>query len=296
MLKTIIFSIILISTSFAQTINFLDKPELFAPDTISTKNSEVKITFTNDGRIALWAAIGYDDGIGGSDIFMSVKEIKYEKEIWSKPQPVSFNSSADEFSPYISPDNKRVYFLSNRSGGFGGDDIYYASFDTVRKVFGNPVNLGNEFNTSGNECCPSISPNGQKLLYCSNGFGGRGMHDIFLCKAQSNTWTAPASLDILNSEKDELDPQFLHDNKTIIFSRADNEYEANLYVSYEQNGSYSFPSKIDEQMNIPGKYNFGASIDPSDSSHIYYSTKNLQNSKGKSDIYRIKYKVVGFGQ
>ncbi len=281
---------LLFSTAFSQTISFDGKPELFAPDTISTDKSEVRITFTKDGRTALWGAIGYENGIGGCDIWMSIKAGKE----WSKPKPVSFNTTADEFDPYFAPDDKRVYFLSNRAGGYGGDDIYYAVYDSTRKIFGNPVNMGTQFNTSGNEDCPSISPDGKNLLFCSDGLGGRGKHDIFLSKLTGNEWGPPQSIDMLNSDNDELYPIFLQDNKTIIFTRKVDQYDANLYISFVQNDSYSFPSKIEDTMNIPGKFNFGTSINPADSSYIYYSTKIGYNSKGKSDIYKIKYKLMKF--
>ncbi len=99
---------------------------------------------------------------------------------------------------------------------------------------------------------------------------------------------------MLNSDNDELYPIFLQDNKTIVFTRRVDQYEGILYISFVQNDSYSFPSKIEETMNIPGKFNFGTSINPADSSYIYYSTQIGYNSKGKSDIYRIKYKLMKF--
>ncbi len=290
MKKVIILFIVLYTAAFSQTINFEGKPELFSPDTISTEKSEVRITFTQNGRTALWGAIAYENGIGGCDIWMSIKT----GEVWSKPKPVSFNTTADEFDPYFAPDDKRVYFLSNRNGGYGGDDIYYVTYDSTRKIFGNPVNMGRDFNTSGNECCPSISPDGKSLLFSSDGLGGRGRHDIFLSKAVNNGWGPPQSLDILNSDNDEVYPIFLQDNKTIIFTRRIDQYEGFLYISFLQNDSYSFPSKMDETLNIPGKFNFGASINPADSSYIYYSTRIGPNSRGKSDIYKIKYKLTKF--
>ncbi len=73
MKKVIILFAALFSTAFSQSISFDGKPELFAPDTICTDKSEVRITFTKDGRTALWGAIGYDNGIGGCDIWMSIK-------------------------------------------------------------------------------------------------------------------------------------------------------------------------------------------------------------------------------
>ncbi len=55
------------------------------------------------------------------------------------------NTSADEFAPIISADGKTMYFVSDREGGMGGQDIW----KTVR-VGGHwtpPVNLGAPLNT-----------------------------------------------------------------------------------------------------------------------------------------------------
>ena len=73
--------------------------------------------------------LAYDNGIGGCDIWMSIKTGKSGVNQYR----FHFNTTADEFDPYFAPDDKRVYFLSNRNGGYGGDDIYYVPYDSTRR-------------------------------------------------------------------------------------------------------------------------------------------------------------------
>ena len=78
--------------------------------------------------------------------------------------------------PTIDEDNQVLYFVSDKPGGQGGTDIYKVHFDGSE--WGNPVNLGPEINTPGDEMFPYLD--GQHRLYfSSNGHGGLGGLDIF---------------------------------------------------------------------------------------------------------------------
>ncbi|HVF18557.1 MAG TPA: hypothetical protein VNA21_16660, partial [Steroidobacteraceae bacterium] len=84
--------------------------KLWLPDFVSTPNGEVRITFSPDGQRMLWGTIGWSGGVGGWDIFESVRN----GDGWSQPAPVVFNSSANDFDPSFAPDGSGVYFFSNR--------------------------------------------------------------------------------------------------------------------------------------------------------------------------------------
>ena len=281
-----------ISISVCQTINFEGEPELFAPGVISTEKSEVKITFSKNGKLALWGAIGKENGSGGLDIWQSERTING----WSIPQPVSFNSVSNDFDPSFSADGKFIYFFSNRPGGMGGDDLYYVPYDSSAHSFSIPINMGTKFNTSGDEWGPSESIDGKKFLFCTDGFNGKGKHDIFISERTLEVWSSPKNIDTINSVEDDFDPVLLHDGKTIIFTRKLSEDEAYLFVSFLLKDGYSTPVQISNKMNISGTWNFGSVIDPLDNLYIYYSTHITDNTQGKLDIYRIRYRLLGLDQ
>ena len=215
------------------------------------------------------------------------------KNGWSEPRPASFNSVDNDFDPSFSADGTTLYFFSNRPGGFGGDDLYSVHYDSTTATFGMPVNMGSQFNTASDEWGPTESVDGKKFLFCTDGMKGKGNHDIFVCDRTATGWSQPKNIEAINSPEDDFDPVFLHDCSTIVFTRKKSDDEAFLYVSFLQKDGYSIPQKLDSTINISGTWNFGSSIDPTDSSHLYYSTHNPSNTQGRMDIYRIKYIITG---
>src|SRR3954464_2976692 len=143
----------LLATSAPQAFDVGSHVQLFEPDLVSTPQAEVRITFSPDGRRMLWGTIGWSGGNGGWDIFESHREAKG----WSKPTPASFNSSANDFDPSFAADGSGVFFFSNREGGFGKDDLYFARFDSKLGNYQKPQNLGEAVNTVGDEWAPVMS-------------------------------------------------------------------------------------------------------------------------------------------
>ncbi|HQU73820.1 MAG TPA: hypothetical protein PKV71_03200 [Calditrichia bacterium] len=276
---------------FGQTFNVLEGPELFAPGIVSVASSEVKITFSRDGNLVIWGTVGRENGPGGLDIWQASRS----DSGWGDPLPVSFNSPENDFDPGFSADGKHLYFFSNRPGGYGGDDLYVVSFDPESGDFGEPVNLGARINTAGDEWGPTESYDGQMLMFCSDSLGGKGEHDIFVCEKEGEDWGAPEAIAAVNSPLDDFDPIFLADNRTLLFTRKKNEDEAYLFISYFTEKGYSAPEQLSAVLNQSGTWNFGASPDRKDPAVFYYSTRIAEQSRGRLDIFRVKYSMDSGG-
>ncbi len=96
---------------------------------------------------------------------------------WQEAREISLNGH--DFStghPAMTPDNKRMYFASDRPGGKGGVDIYYVEYD--HGSFSDPVNV-EEINTPDNEVFPYVAPDGN-LYFSSDGHPGLGGLDLFV--------------------------------------------------------------------------------------------------------------------
>ncbi|MCB0759294.1 MAG: OmpA family protein [Flavobacteriales bacterium] len=78
--------------------------------------------------------------------------------------------------PCVSPDGKRIYFVSDRPGGRGGTDIWYC--DRKGVDWGEPKNIGSKVNTPGSEMYPFITAD-STLYFSSTGQPGLGGYDIF---------------------------------------------------------------------------------------------------------------------
>lgn len=110
------------------------------------------------------------------DIFLSKKD----GNTWSKAEklPPPVNSARNEHHASFSPDGKSILFSSDRSGGFGGLDIWFAEI-MDDGTFGKPVNAGSGVNTAGNETSPFLSKDGKTLYFASTGHFNMGGYDIF---------------------------------------------------------------------------------------------------------------------
>jgi len=78
------------------------------------------------------------------------------------------NSRFWDGQPSLTADGKFLYFVSNREGGKGGKDIW-ASKKQKDGRWSQPINLGSQINTSGNDESPFIHADGKPLYLRSNG-------------------------------------------------------------------------------------------------------------------------------
>ena len=92
----------------------------------------------------------------------------------------SINSSAREQGPSISSDSLELYFMSQRSGGYGDWDIYVAERETVADDWGTAVNLGSTINSTFRDGQPEISADGLSLFFDSDRPGGQGSSDLWM--------------------------------------------------------------------------------------------------------------------
>ncbi len=109
-----------------------------------------------------------------------------------------------ESQPSVSADGHTLYFVSDRTGGFGGYDIYKA-VKNQSGIWETPVNLGATINSKGNEKSPFIHPDGKTLYFSSDGLPGLGGYDIFYVKLEEQGWSKPKNIGYpINSPEDEV--------------------------------------------------------------------------------------------
>lgn len=139
-------------------------------------------------------------GKGNGDILVS----KLKGHKWSLPEPVrGINSPYWEGSICFSPDEKFVYFSSERPGGLGGRDIWFGQ-KMADGSYGNIQNLGNTINSALDEDCPFITADGKTLIFASNGPNSIGGYDIFRSDFKNGKWSAPYNIGKpVNSNQDD---------------------------------------------------------------------------------------------
>lgn len=118
-----------------------------------------------------------------SDLYMSQR---MDDGSYSTPMklPDNINTGRDEFAPFLAPDNKTLYFSSNRKDmGEGSSDLYMTrrQDDTWLK-WSDPVNMGRPLNTRAFDAYMSVDADGNVYTTQSGRTIDGGNLDIFFLK------------------------------------------------------------------------------------------------------------------
>ena len=191
-----------------KNINFIDLEGVKKLANVNTKYHDANAVITKDGKTMYFNKDnGFKNRRKNKGNLIRLKLFKAEKlnGEWTNITELPFNSN--EYSvghPALSPDEKTLYFVSNKPGGFGKEDIYEVGIKSDG-TFGEPKNLGKEINSEGVEMFPYMSKD-STLFFSSNGHIGLGGLDIFESKLnKDNSFNGIANLGKpINSKKDDF--------------------------------------------------------------------------------------------
>ena len=155
------------------------------------EGSEGAFTLSQDGRVLIFTACDERNSLGGCDLYISIKKGKK----WSPGKNLgeSINSRFWDSAPSLSADGRTLYFASKRKGGHGGSDIWMTYLNKMNKWI-DPINLGANVNTEGNEEAPYLHPDNKSLYFTSNGHIGMGSYDLFISKYKNDKWSEAKNL------------------------------------------------------------------------------------------------------
>ncbi|MEN8230321.1 MAG: OmpA family protein [Bacteroidota bacterium] len=183
------------------------KPMNISPSIVSDGNMDV-VALSADGKTMLLAVADEFD----SNIYTAV----YEDNRWNPAESLGkpINSKYYESHATFSPDEKSIYFTSNRKGSLGGMDIFRSDLQEDG-LWGDPVNLGPAVNTVLNEESPFLSPDGKRLYFSSQGHVSMGGYDVFYTDLlEDGSWqSTPVNLGFpLNTTDDDytITPSGIH--------------------------------------------------------------------------------------
>jgi outer membrane protein OmpA-like peptidoglycan-associated protein len=138
-------------------------------------------TLTADGQ-TLYFASDMPGGLGGMDLW----KVSKKEGVWSAPVHCEgdINSAANEIFPVVAPDGT-LSFASNRSGGAGGLDIYFADVEGLVSRAEAPVN------SSGDDFGLITTQEGNWGFFTSNRAGGQGDDDLYRWVASDKMKSTP---------------------------------------------------------------------------------------------------------
>jgi outer membrane protein OmpA-like peptidoglycan-associated protein/tetratricopeptide (TPR) repeat protein len=126
---------------------------------------------------------------------------------WSQPMLLDSVVNTPGFNaqqPFVMPGGKYLLYASDKPGGMGGFDLWYAELDPN----GKPVrseNLGSTINSTGDEQAPFYHNASRTLVFSARGRIGMGGYDFFYSKGNIGRWEEPQNFGYpVNSVRDDI--------------------------------------------------------------------------------------------
>jgi outer membrane protein OmpA-like peptidoglycan-associated protein len=181
-------------------------------------------SFTPSGDKMYFTRWMKKDGKNLASIYVS----EMQNGSWSAPVLVGGKVNAEGYSsqqPHVTADGKYLLFASDRPGGSGKFDLYYATLRSNGEP-GAVNNFGNAINTAEDDQSPFYHQSAQTLVFATKGRVGMGGYDLFESKGSiGSLWQSPVNLGHpVNSIKDDI----------YFFSEARGKLLQNAFISSDR--------------------------------------------------------------
>jgi outer membrane protein OmpA-like peptidoglycan-associated protein/tetratricopeptide (TPR) repeat protein len=196
--------------------NFSNKTVSNLP--FNTNKNEGAITVSADGSMYVYTACDRQNSIGGCDLYIRQYS---DTDGWSQEYNLGENVNSErwESQACFSPDGKYLYFISNRNGGVGQEDIWRS--EITKEGFSQAENLGNTINTNKAEMSPFLHSNNVTLYFASQGHIGMGSDDLFVSRriTTDGEWNTPKNMGYpINTHNSENSLIVASDGKTAYYT------------------------------------------------------------------------------
>jgi OmpA-OmpF porin, OOP family len=139
------------------------------------------------------------------------------------------NNDGDYF---LAQNREMLIFAVERFDAFGNKDIYI-SFQMADGRWTEPLNLGNDINTAGNENAPFLASDNETLYFSSGGLQRFWRFGYFISRRLDESWqnwTTPENLgDQINSAEDDIFFNIPPSGQYAYFSRGNTAYDADIF-------------------------------------------------------------------
>ncbi|MEM6361031.1 MAG: OmpA family protein [Bacteroidota bacterium] len=193
-----------------------------------------------------------------SDLYLT----KREGDGWSRPIKLAapLNTSRDEFGPFLAPDDKAMYFASNRKeNSVGGMDIWKTwRLDDSWLNWSEPVNVGRPLNTRAFDSYMSVDTHGNIFTTQSGRTIDGGNLDIFQLIERPITITLKGFVSDKKSG-DGIGAQIIisKDNLAIDTIKVENGEGTYSTTDIKPESDYSFLVSSEGYANTPGELEVG---------------------------------------
>jgi len=154
-------------------------------------------------------------GVGSRDLYVATRA-RPADEFDGVTLLSNLNSAGLDHQPWISLDQLRLYFVSDRSGNV---DVWRSTRSSNGTVF-DPPQAVSELNTTSEEGGVSLSPDELEAILTSNRPGGAGARDLYRSSRSSTSelFSSPVPIVELNTSDNEIDPELSADGVELYFA------------------------------------------------------------------------------
>jgi hypothetical protein len=258
-------------------------PVLFAPQKVSTPDRvEFGSIFTKDGNTFYYAV----NVQGKAEILVS----KFVDNAWTPAEKFLTHDQYSYNDPFLSPDEKRLYFISDQPANAEGPkkdyDIWYVEHSGT--TWSKPITAGSAINSPRNEYYMSFTKTGT-MYFSSNKNAPETNHDdydVYASKMINGEFQIAEKLpDAINTKNYEADVFVAPDESYVIFcaNKPGGHGRGDLYISFKNKDNTWTQSKNLGPLINGEKSEYCPFVTP-DGKYFFYTKSN--------DIYWVDSKIL----
>jgi outer membrane protein OmpA-like peptidoglycan-associated protein len=167
---------------------------------VNTPARETSMCLSSDGRTMYFCSNDPKTTLGGSDIYVSVKD---EKGKWQKPKNIgqTINTRSDEIAVNISYNDSTLYFSSKGHKSMGGYDVFKSTLNETG-LWSQPENMGYPINTADDDIFFWEAKDGRTAYYSSireSGLGGKDIYKVIFLGAEKEMLQSDENIPVLGT-------------------------------------------------------------------------------------------------
>lgn len=191
---------------------------------INTTFNEVAPALSRDEHYLFFVS-NRPGGLGGPEIWVSFRQHVHDDFAWETPfnlgSPINtpFQDTTPSYFENEELGRPQLFFASNRTGGFGGLDMYMSELQ-ADGTFG-PATLLPELSSPQSDSYPSVFRNGLEIFFGSDRVGTAGGNDLWVSVRETvfDPWSAPVNLGpTVNGVSNDQAPAISSDGGTLFFA------------------------------------------------------------------------------
>jgi Tol biopolymer transport system component len=232
--------------------------ELLGSGTISTGLQETSVALTPDGNTLYFMRSDFAER---DDTILVAHR---EGGRWGAPQVAAFSGQWHDSEPTLSPDGRRLYFVSNRplrAGSapltaemhghrFAGTNLWYVERQADGR-WGAPVHVDAALNDGAMIYNPSVAANGD-IYFSAHRPDSGAAYQIYVARRTAQGYAAPQRVELGDVARNRMDPAIDPRQRFLVYAgnEGDSLGSADLYIAFRQpDGRWSKP------LHLPGEVN-----------------------------------------